>query len=555
MLRRLRKAHRARNVWIDAISLNQNDPVEKAQQVPLMRNIYFDAQKTIIWLGDDYEAASQMFLLLERLAATQCSRQTMDLLMNPKEKRKERLLDDQVIFSISDTMIQTCGEDFADFQSLFAKFSDLPWFHRRWILQEAAVSRDITVYCHTEKIKWRRFIYAFALLEAFIGTATGAASCTGDLQQCKAFITIRSVQWTDTNLLDLLWDLDHAACSEPSDRLYALYGLANPASHEGLAIGLVDYTRSWDATFRRFAVSLIDSKRLLDLFRHIYAFGTLKDLDGSLPSWVPNWSGIRHRRDILSEFQHVSSFDGSDSPEYLSFRNRYATIRSTDSQKVAIGGKISTVDSVFCDPGPNVGVLTGLQEWLDSIMDNYCYLYNVSRESETSERHGVAGNLICVLATVFETMSDQALPPLKIPSHISRFDYVRSCLLTEFEHRRLPAKQSKAAYICVQSLLQDQKWKLFNCSDYRTFGICTTDVQPCDGLAVLLGPALGGHKVKPTLADSSVGFVVRLAGDGTVAGDHVQIQGISICCNRDSWGASYQTQAKDRFHQPQYILI
>jgi hypothetical protein len=51
MLRHLRKATKVRNLWIDAICINQSDGDEEASQVRLMGAIYERADKVHIWLG------------------------------------------------------------------------------------------------------------------------------------------------------------------------------------------------------------------------------------------------------------------------------------------------------------------------------------------------------------------------------------------------------------------------------------------------------------------------------------------------------------------------
>lgn len=38
-------------LWVDAICINQQDDVEKTQQLPLMRQIYSQSAITIVWLG------------------------------------------------------------------------------------------------------------------------------------------------------------------------------------------------------------------------------------------------------------------------------------------------------------------------------------------------------------------------------------------------------------------------------------------------------------------------------------------------------------------------
>lgn len=52
MLRRLRKVDRPRGLWIDAICLYQANKVEKSVQIQQMRQIYEEAKKVIIWLGE-----------------------------------------------------------------------------------------------------------------------------------------------------------------------------------------------------------------------------------------------------------------------------------------------------------------------------------------------------------------------------------------------------------------------------------------------------------------------------------------------------------------------
>lgn len=44
-----------RHYWIDAISINQQDPHERNHQVRRMKNIYKSAREVLIWLGSDHE--------------------------------------------------------------------------------------------------------------------------------------------------------------------------------------------------------------------------------------------------------------------------------------------------------------------------------------------------------------------------------------------------------------------------------------------------------------------------------------------------------------------
>ncbi|KAL8942688.1 MAG: hypothetical protein Q9211_001286 [Gyalolechia sp. 1 TL-2023] len=51
-LRYLRKTNVARDLWIDAICINQDDIAEKTHQVNIMRLMYSVASRVLIWLGE-----------------------------------------------------------------------------------------------------------------------------------------------------------------------------------------------------------------------------------------------------------------------------------------------------------------------------------------------------------------------------------------------------------------------------------------------------------------------------------------------------------------------
>lgn len=43
-------------IWIDAICINQADPVEKSEQVWQMQEVYRRTSRVIVWLGYDNDA-------------------------------------------------------------------------------------------------------------------------------------------------------------------------------------------------------------------------------------------------------------------------------------------------------------------------------------------------------------------------------------------------------------------------------------------------------------------------------------------------------------------
>jgi hypothetical protein len=60
-LRHLRHKRNEVILWVDAMCINQEDPAERAQQVPLMGDIYRRAFEVIIWLGEGTDSTARYF--------------------------------------------------------------------------------------------------------------------------------------------------------------------------------------------------------------------------------------------------------------------------------------------------------------------------------------------------------------------------------------------------------------------------------------------------------------------------------------------------------------
>ncbi|KAK3678810.1 hypothetical protein LTR78_001263 [Recurvomyces mirabilis] len=53
--RNLSKTTKPLSLWIDALCINQNDPMERQQQVVSMAQIYSKASLVIVWIGNDLD--------------------------------------------------------------------------------------------------------------------------------------------------------------------------------------------------------------------------------------------------------------------------------------------------------------------------------------------------------------------------------------------------------------------------------------------------------------------------------------------------------------------
>ncbi len=70
-LRRLRLSDKDRRIWADQICINQDDKVERGQQVKFMNSIYKYANHVLVWLGTDDKGEAEAALgLVKSLAET-----------------------------------------------------------------------------------------------------------------------------------------------------------------------------------------------------------------------------------------------------------------------------------------------------------------------------------------------------------------------------------------------------------------------------------------------------------------------------------------------------
>jgi hypothetical protein len=83
-LRRLRLPDRPRRLWADQICINQDDKVERSQQVQFMNHIYKNASHVLVWLGPDDQAMAEPAFKLVR---------NLDEIFRDDEKREKFRID------------------------------------------------------------------------------------------------------------------------------------------------------------------------------------------------------------------------------------------------------------------------------------------------------------------------------------------------------------------------------------------------------------------------------------------------------------------------------
>jgi hypothetical protein len=112
-------------VWIDAICIDQGSIDERSKQVLRMGEIFRQADRVLIWLGDEANQSDPAMDFVQELS---------------KSSFQEKVLTD--LASVG----QQVMEGIRKWRAL-ASLMERPWFKRRWVIQEIAFAASVLVHC------------------------------------------------------------------------------------------------------------------------------------------------------------------------------------------------------------------------------------------------------------------------------------------------------------------------------------------------------------------------------------------------------------------------
>ncbi|CAN9438330.1 hypothetical protein AA0117_g3856 [Alternaria alternata] len=303
-LRYLRRSHKDRALWADAACINQADDVEKSVQIPLMAQIFQNAGTVLAWL-DPGSAASRSHDL----------ESTLKSMENASRKRRRDILPG------GSWMIETNGkEDYASPSKLFSEVSKLlrlPWFTRRWIVQEVVFNPEVLLIYGNVELSWARFVVAISILLALRDPeATGSDSKLWSAVKKIALLwryhslfeqsSDNKRESHDTDIVKLLDDFDQNECTDPRDRVYALYNMASnlrpstATSHQHDILIDIDYSLNLQQTYEAFAFACIRAGKLNTIIEAVLSRQHSARPQG-WASWVPDWRASWLEPVVLSE--------------------------------------------------------------------------------------------------------------------------------------------------------------------------------------------------------------------------------------------------------------
>ena len=300
-LQHLRDTDTRRYLWIDAICINQNDTDERSMQIQYMLDIYQEAARVVIWLGEESVTST---LAVESMKA----------LDQPLERKG-------IMFRVHEP---GCYEQLKDICIAQGELLERPWFVRSWIRQELSVAKDVIVLCGRDSLTWYVLKRSAARLGHFrhklsketVMEVSGSDKTRHGLaisyltrgwkygqSVSKVLGNIRSIWYYHAGgLFELLLSGRQFEATDPRDKVYAVLGLgqvsmtqkqskaAEETAEDSSYITQfpVDYSKSVSEVYQDTVKYFINRDANLDILSLLLTCRNAHS-DTDLPSWVPDW--------------------------------------------------------------------------------------------------------------------------------------------------------------------------------------------------------------------------------------------------------------------------
>lgn len=328
-LRQLRSDQTLRTLWIDAICINQADVTERGQQVSFMRDIFRLSDRTVVWLGEASHDSGLAIDLINELS--QSSRQS-DRSQLPNEAAKVLALHDPAWRALT-------------------RLLQRPWFQRTWIVQEASVSKDMSMVCGSQSIPWDVFVQAVQYaVELGVFIANGGSATNQALRLFETRLTFQ--QDRRPTLYDILLSNRSFQATDARDKVFGLLSLADITSVQTMGV-VPDYHMSTEDLYKAIAEALLKSSDL----SAFHASGMEKLQDTLLPSWVPDWRATDPSSHLTSVQSVANSGEDPAEPDVSvpKFRASSATV---SDPKLRLQENVLGLDGILVDEIEAIGTVS-----------------------------------------------------------------------------------------------------------------------------------------------------------------------------------------------------
>lgn len=286
-LRHVRDTREPRNLWVDAICINQNNNRERTHQVGMMDAIYRGADKVVVWLGDE----QGQYLELIKIYGSKGDHHWC-----PQEEGDHW---------------QGRSISFHDVLTFLGSLKDTQWYRRIWTLQEVVLAKSVTYLCGNHVLAngeieglFQSFITHFAKdkccdMDAVtmpVNIINMAPEILRYLHQISDMIEIGRHKGPG-RFLEIASKFRHRDATDPRDKVFGILGLTDELTKD-----IVNYDTPVADIYAKTAIHLIDKTGNLDVLSHVLPRcetpkaqrrGAVTSRPPGLASWAPDWSDTR----------------------------------------------------------------------------------------------------------------------------------------------------------------------------------------------------------------------------------------------------------------------
>ncbi|KAI8724185.1 HET domain-containing protein [Fusarium sp. LHS14.1] len=304
VIHRFRLSDAPRRIWIDALCINQQDIVERGEQVSLMGAVYSQCTRCLVWLGPDTDnTARTAFDTVGKVchAAREADRESKDPMVEMLSMLSSRSFTRSVFnASFEQRLRGERGEPsfkLKDIQDDLFTLLRRPWFQRKWVFQEVVLAPESIVYYGTET----------RLLSTILEAGHSLYRHRAWSHTPEEILMVRDLHllWSyfspETNdelpvdsrtLLALLAFLRTKSSTDPKDAVFSVLGLVkrNVQTNDSFqALLKVDYKRPVGDILASATKYAIVETQTLDVLRFVLPRLNENVDTSQIPSWVPRW--------------------------------------------------------------------------------------------------------------------------------------------------------------------------------------------------------------------------------------------------------------------------
>ncbi|KAM3422553.1 hypothetical protein BST61_g49 [Cercospora zeina] len=284
-----------KTIWIDAICINQRDGEEKASQIRMMRDIYSNATRVVLYPVLDWYARAAVPTLLQLMA------NALTLTGHPRQLRK----------------LAIGQKESHRWHAEVDLFLD-EYFERVWVVQEIAAGQDVQLYYGGYYINWINFFSAVNQMVDPHCRDLLSVSSSKDKQRFQDSSTFGNIatmfslwqhKWSsEKRLLPLEFVLictGKFRASNSKDQVFALLGISDCADVEELQ---PDYSRPPEEIFTGVSRFLLTT-RGTPAVQLVAAAGIgYTDNRRDIPSWAVDRDEWRHNMMLTDAWVSENTF-------------------------------------------------------------------------------------------------------------------------------------------------------------------------------------------------------------------------------------------------------